>query len=125
MFQNINLSKNKAGLNLPIIITSILWLKTVMVCFFGFNLSIQSFFDIVLVLTNSLGSLLLVMGISFYFGEKVNRFVLYGLLFVGTGILYGDLLYYRFYIDFVSIPILFQFDNVGGLGASTLELMSP
>ena len=25
----------------------------------------------------------------------------------------------------MSIPILFQFDNVGGLGASTLELMSP
>ena len=125
MCPNLNLSKNKAGIHLPFLITSILWLKTVMVCFFGFNLSIQSFFDIVLVLTSSLGSLLFVMGISFYFGEKVNRFVLYGLLFVGTGILYGDLLYYRFYIDFVSIPILFQFDNVGGLGASTLELMSP
>ena len=125
MCPNRNLSKNKAGIHLPLIITSILWLKTVMVCFCGFNLSIQSFFDRILVLTSSLGSLLFVVGISFYYGKRVNRFVLYGLLFVGTGILYGDLLYYRFYIDFVSIPILFQFDNVGGLGASTLELMSP
>lgn len=117
--------KNKTGIELTLLVTSILWLKTVILCFIGFNLSIQSFFDIVLILTNSIGSLLLVMGFSFYFGEKVNRFVLFGLLFVGTGILFGDLLYYRFYTDFVTVPILFQFDNVGGLSASTLELMSP
>jgi lipoteichoic acid synthase len=106
-------------------VTSILWLKTVIVCFVGFNLSIQSFFDIVLILTSSIGSLLLIMGFSFYWNDKVNRVVLFGLLVVGTGILFGDLLYYRFYIDFVTVPILFQFDNVGGLSASTIELMSP
>ncbi len=122
---NINRLKNITGINLTFIVTSILWLKTVVVCFVGFNLSIQSFFDIVLILTSSIGSLLFVMGFSFYFGEKINRLILFGLLFIGTGVLYGDLLYYRFYIDFVTIPILFQFNNVGGLSASTIELMSP
>lgn len=117
--------ENTTGIKLTLLVTSILWLKTVIVCFVGFNLNIQSIFDIVLILTSSIGSLLFVMGISFYFGEKVNRFVLFGLLFVGTGVLFGDLLYYRFYIDFVTVPILFQFDNVGGLSASTIELMSP
>ncbi|MCC3359246.1 LTA synthase family protein [Bacillus sp. REN16] len=117
--------KNTSGIGLTLTVTIILWLKTVIVCFVGFNLSIQSFFDIVLILTSSIGSLLFVMGFSFYFGEKVNRFILFGLLFVGTGVLFGDLLYYRFYIDFVTIPILFQFNNVGGLSASTVELMSP
>ncbi|WP_164668692.1 LTA synthase family protein [Virgibacillus doumboii] len=124
MLQNKRL-KNVTGLQLIILITGILWLKTVIVCIIGFNLSIHSFFDIILILISSIGSLLLIMGISFYFGKKVNRSVLYGLLVVGTGILYGDLLYYRFYTDFVTIPILFQFDNVGGLSASTVELMSP
>ncbi|MEH7386367.1 LTA synthase family protein [Bacillus sp. JJ1521] len=121
---NINRFKNITGLNLTFIVTSILWLKTVIVCFVGFNLSIQSIFDVVLILTSSIGSLLFVMGFSFYFGEKTNRLVLFGLLLFGTGVLFGDLLYYRFYIDFVTIPILFQFDNVGGLSASTVELMS-
>ncbi|WP_449537684.1 LTA synthase family protein [Ferdinandcohnia sp. Marseille-Q9671] len=117
--------RNTTGVGLAVGIAGILWIKTVLVCFLGFHLSIQSFFDIVLMLTSSIGSLLVVAGISFYFSEKVKRTVLFILLFVGTGVLYGDLLYYRFYIDFVTIPILFQFDNVGGLSASTIELMSP
>ena len=124
MVQN-NRLKNITGIKLTLMITSILWLKTVIVCLVGFNLNIQTLFDMLLILTNSIGSLLLVMGFSFYFNDKLNRLVLFGLLFVGTGILYGDLLYYRFYNDFVTAPILFQFDNVGGLSASTIELMSP
>ncbi|WP_081986968.1 LTA synthase family protein [Planococcus sp. CAU13] len=116
--------KNSPGIGLTGLITGILWLKTVIVCFAGFNLSIQSPFDVVLILTGSIGSLVLVMGFSFYFGRKVNPYVLFGLLVAGTGVLYGDLLYYRFYNDFVSAPVLFQFANVGGLSASTVELMS-
>ncbi|MFD1032486.1 LTA synthase family protein [Metaplanococcus flavidus] len=123
MFQNKRFT-NTTGIQLTLLITGILWLKTVIVCFVGFNLSFQSFFDIALILTSSIGSLLLVMGFSFYFGEKVNPFVLFGLLVAGTGVLYGDLLYHRFYNDFVTAPILFQFNNVGGLSASTAELMS-
>src|SRR5690606_26473513 len=38
-------------------------------------------------------------------------------------LLYGNVLYYRFYIDFVTIPVLFQFKNVGGLSQSTMELI--
>ncbi|WP_203333714.1 LTA synthase family protein [Planococcus beigongshangi] len=116
--------KNSPGIGLTLLITGILWLKTVIVCFAGFNLNIQSFFDVVLILTGSIGSLILVMGLSFYFGERVNPYVLFGLFVAGTGVLYGDLLYYRFYNDFVSAPVLFQFANVGGLSASTVELMS-
>lgn len=124
MFRKVE-SINTTSIKLTLLVTCILWLKTVIVCFVGFNLSIQSYFDILLVLTSSIGSLLLIMGLSFYFREKVNRFVLFALLVLGTAILYADLLYYRFYNDFVTVPILFQFNNVGGLSASTVELMSP
>ena len=124
MFRH-NRLKNITGIQLTLLMTGILWIKTVIVCFAGFNLGIQSLFDIALILTSSIGSLLLVMGFSFYFGEKVNPVVLFGLSVAGTAVLYGDLLYYRFYNDFVTAPILFQFDNVGGLSASTVELMGP
>ena len=119
-----NRFKNLTGIQLTLLIAGILWLKTVIVSFIGFNLSIQSLFDVALILTSSIGALLLVMGISFYFGGKVKPAILFALSVVGTGVLYGDLLYYRFYNDFVTAPILFQFDNVGGLSASTVELMS-
>lgn len=112
------------GLQLVLLITALLWIKTIIVCFIGFNLHTQSVFDIILILTAPIGSLLLVMGFSFYFWKKVNKHILFGFLVIGTGILFGDLLYYRFYNDFVTIPILFQFNNVGGLSASTVELMS-
>jgi lipoteichoic acid synthase len=119
-----NLEKT-SGMKLTLIVAGILWMKTVIVSFVGFDFTIQSFLDIVLIVLSPIGSLLLVSGFSFYFGKRVNRLILFVLLVVGTGILYGDLLYYRFYIDFVTAPILFQFDNVGGLSASTVELMSP
>ncbi|WP_341201264.1 LTA synthase family protein [Planomicrobium okeanokoites] len=119
-----NRFKNLTGIQLTLLIVGILWLKTVIVSFIGFNLSIQSLFDVALILTSSIGALLLVMGISFYFGGKVKPAILFALSVAGTGVLYGDLLYYRFYNDFVTAPILFQFDNVGGLSASTVELMS-
>lgn len=106
------------GIQLTLLVASILWGKTVIVSFVGFNLSNHSIFDSFLILTGSIGSLLLAMGFSFYFGQKVNKFILFGLLLVGTGVLYGDLLYYRFYNDFVTLPVLFQFDNVGGLSAA-------
>ncbi|MBM7583522.1 lipoteichoic acid synthase [Bacillus pakistanensis] len=122
MFENL---QKTSGMKLTLIVACILWIKTVIVSFVGFDFTIQSFLDIVLIVFSPIGSLLLVFGFSFYFTKRVNRFVLFVLLLAGTGILYGDLLYFRFYIDFVTAPILFQFDNVGGLSASTVELMSP
>jgi lipoteichoic acid synthase len=71
--------KNLTGIQLALLITSILWVKTVIVCFVGFNLSIQSIFDIILIPISSIGSLLLAIGFSFYFGQKINKFILFAL----------------------------------------------
>lgn len=102
-----------------------LWLKTVLVSFIGFNLRIESFLDLLLIIFNPLGSLMLLIGFSFYFTKKIKPAVVILVMGITTGLLYGDLLYFRFYSDFVTVPILFQFKNVGGIGPSTFELMSP
>ncbi|MGE6752927.1 LTA synthase family protein [Rossellomorea sp. NPDC071047] len=102
-----------------------LWLKTVLVSFIGFNLHIESFLDLLLIIFNPLGSLMLLIGFSFYFSKRIKPAVVILAMGIATGLLYGDLLYYRFYSDFVTVPILFQFKNVGGIGPSTFELMSP
>ncbi|MDQ0217320.1 LTA synthase family protein [Peribacillus cavernae] len=100
-----------------------LWLKTVVVSFIGFDLPVQNILDVLLILFNPIGSLILLLGCSFFFGFRLNRTILVIIMTVVTGMLYADLLYYRFYIDFVTVSILFQFKNVGGIGPSTFELM--
>lgn len=107
----------------PILAVVTLWLKTVVVSFLGFNLPIHSWIDVLLIIFNPLGSLMLLLGLSFFFFKKMNGYVLILIMLLLTGLLYGDLLYYRFYIDFVTVSILFQFKNVGGIGPSTFELM--
>lgn len=102
-----------------------LWLKTVAVGIIGFNLSVQSSLDLLMILFSPIGSLLLLLGLSFYVKKRNFKIMLFSTMTIVTLLLYGDLLYYRFYTDFVTVPILFQFKNVGGLGPSTLELMSP
>ncbi|MEG9296839.1 LTA synthase family protein [Mangrovibacillus sp. Mu-81] len=103
----------------------LLWLKTIIVMAAGFNITIQSFLDVLLLLINSLGSLMIALGFSFYFRKRIHSFSLIMAIVIITGVLYADLLYFRFYSDFVTLPILFQFKNVGGIGPSTFELMSP
>ncbi|XXM71838.1 LTA synthase family protein [Lysinibacillus sphaericus] len=107
------------------VILLLLWLKTLIVMLTGFNITIHSFMDICLLLINSLGSLMILLGFSFYFRKKIHAFILFLMMVIITGILYADLLYFRFYSDYVTLPILFQFKNVGGIGPSTFELMSP
>ena len=108
---------------IPILAVVTLWMKTVVVSFLGFDLPIHSWVDVVLVIFNPVGSLMLLLGLSFFFFKKMNGYLLILIMLLLTGLLYGDLLYYRFYIDFVTVSILFQFKNVGGIGPSTIELM--
>jgi lipoteichoic acid synthase len=124
---NISMNRIKKIKPLSLIIFTVvaLWIKTVFVVLLGFDLNIITAADVFLIVINPLGSLILLMGISFYFTKKFKKSLFWVAWIIANGLLYGDLLYYRFYTDFVTLPILFQFDNVGGLGPSTIELMSP
>ncbi|WP_240628462.1 LTA synthase family protein [Bacillus salacetis] len=114
-----------SALNIVIITVVALWIKTAFVLFLGFDLRIVSAVDIPAMLISPAGSLILLFGFCFYFTKTFKPVLFWISWIVANALLYGDLLYYRFYTDFVTLPILFQFDNVGGLGPSTLELMSP
>ncbi|MFP3338685.1 hypothetical protein R0J91_11925, partial [Micrococcus sp. SIMBA_131] len=53
-----------------------LWIKTVVVSLIGFNLQIESFLDLLLIVFNPVGSLMLLIGFSFYFFKRVKPFLL-------------------------------------------------
>jgi len=101
-----------------------LWIKTVLVVLLGFRLSAQTAMDWILLLAAPLGSAMLIVGFSFLFGRKFHPMLLFAIQLLATGLLYANLLYYRFYIDFVTVSVLLQLNNVGGLGPSTMELAS-
>ncbi|WP_188456312.1 LTA synthase family protein [Virgibacillus oceani] len=102
-----------------------LWIKTVLVTLFCFDVTIVSWLDVVLLIISPIGTLMLFIGISFLFSKRVHPISLMVIYVLVTGILYANLLYYRFYIDFVTVSVLLQLNNVGGLGPSTVELLSP
>ncbi|OZU90539.1 phosphoglycerol transferase [Virgibacillus indicus] len=121
------MQKIKTFLSKHIIASAVifLWLKTVLAMLFGFGLSYMSWQDILLLLISPVGTLMLFIGFSFLFSKKVHPVGLMIIYTLITGLLYANLLYYRFYIDFVTVSVLLQLNNVGGLGPSTLELLSP
>lgn len=116
------MSKEK-DLRIVLAAACLLWLKTAAVSYFGFDLAIDTWTDALFILFNPAGSVLLLAGCSFYFTKSVNKTALIVTMLLVSGLLFADLLYYRFYIDYVTVSILFQFKNVGGIGPSTFELI--
>ena len=100
-----------------------LWLKMFILYKMVFHININSLREELVLAFSSLGSAALFLGFGFIFREKWRVKALFGILMILTLLLYGNVLYYRFFIDFITVPVLLQFQNVGGLSQSTLELI--
>lgn len=108
---------------LYIIAVVLLTIKTILVYFFEFDLQAKSVTETILLFLNPIGSVAFLLGISFFFSKKIRIVFMLIMYTILTGVLFGNILYYRFYIDYVTVPVLFQFQNVGGLSQSTVELL--
>ncbi|MCY7800724.1 hypothetical protein MOB23_15365, partial [Bacillus haynesii] len=102
-----------------------MWMKTYFIYKLGFNLQIDNALQELILFINPLSFLIPVLGISLFFREKTQRLYLIGANVVMTGILIANSIFYGFYIDFITIPVLFQAKNLGGLGSSFQELFNP
>ncbi|WP_258871944.1 LTA synthase family protein [Virgibacillus dokdonensis] len=103
----------------------LLWLKSVIISFTTFQLPLYSWFDIMVVFINPIGIIMIMFGVSFLWRKRLSPLMLFIIYLLLLGLLYANVLYYRFYIDFVTVSVLLQLNNVGGLGPSTVELFSP
>ncbi|MCJ8007388.1 LTA synthase family protein [Lederbergia wuyishanensis] len=100
-----------------------LWIKMCALYIWVFHINIQSIGQGVVLATTSLGSAAFFLGIGFLFRKSARLKAFFVIDILLTGILFGNVLYYRFYIDFITVPVLLQFQNVGGLSQSTVELI--
>ncbi|MCT2538210.1 LTA synthase family protein [Aquibacillus koreensis] len=112
--------------NIPLyaIAGALFGLKTYLVYRFLFNISIENMLQEIILFINPFASAFFVFAISVLFKNKKTQmgFIRYSAL-VGTVILYFNLIFYRNFTDFITIPVLFQGSNAADLGSSILALI--
>ena len=115
--------KEKSVWHFYLLLVGLLVLKTYLVYRFEFSFSLSGIGEEMFLFINSIGSIVLLLGIGLFRKQSKPGLIL-AVYFILSALLYCNILYYRFYIDFVTVPVLFQFGNVGGLGQSTVELLN-
>ncbi len=124
MIKSSTLSKSK----FVFLATFMLWIKTYIVYKTSFDIKIENIMQEFILLINPLSFLLLFFGISFFIKEKRrNRFIIFA-SFLSSFVLYANVVFYRFFNDFLTLPVLFQTSNMGDLGTSitgNLHLTDP
>ncbi|WHY84233.1 LTA synthase family protein [Neobacillus novalis] len=101
------------------------WIKTYTAYQLEFKLGIDNSLQKFLLLINPLSSALFFFGIALLF-KKRTKLVMIIINFFLSFLLYANIAYYRFFNDFITVPVLMQTKtNAGQLGDSALSLMSP
>ncbi|WP_338750088.1 LTA synthase family protein [Bacillus sp. FJAT-52991] len=99
-----------------------LWLKTYITYKTSFHMDIENTLQEIILFINPLSFIMLALGISLLFkSEKArNRYIMIT-SFALTILLYANVVFYRFFNDFITLPLLFQTSNFGDLGNSVTE----
>lgn len=95
------------------------WLKTYIVYKTSFSITIDNVLQEFILFINPLSMLLFIYGISLFFkSEKAKNRYLVAVAAITSVVLYGNVAFYRFFNDFITLPVLFQTENFGDLGSS-------
>lgn len=98
------------------------WLKTYATYKTSFSITIDNALQEFILLINPLSLLLFAYGISLFFKtEKAKNRSILAVAVVSSVILYANVAFYRFFNDFITLPVLFQTNNFGDLGSSAAE----
>ena len=115
-----SLTKNQ---KLMFIASFMTWLQTYIVYKFFFRLSLVSLGEEILIVINSLGPILLIYGSIYFLKPSKRSFAVMGVSAFFSVIMIANTLFYKFYDDIMTLPILLQMDNTGGLGSSVMNLI--
>ena len=103
----------------------LMWIKTHIAQRFAFNLPIKGAFQEFIAAINPVSSLLLFMWLALVIARKhKNRAVLL-VSFITSFVLFANAWFYRFFNDFITLPVLFQTSNAGDTTTSALAMLKP
>ncbi|WP_175073253.1 LTA synthase family protein [Terribacillus sp. AE2B 122] len=117
-----NLLQNKYSVFFSIAVV-LLWMKTYIVQLTQFELGIENTLQEFLLFLNPLGSSLLFLGLALLFKGRKKYIMLMVIYFIMTFLLYANVLYYRFFNDFITAPTMFQTQNFGDVSGSVGSLL--
>lgn len=118
-----NISKRYIGFFLLAVF--LLWIKTYLIQLTQFDLGIENRIQQFLLFLNPLGSSLFVLGIALFFKGRKKYIGLIVIDFLMSFLLYANVLYYRFFNDFITLPTIFQTQNFGDVSSSVTSLLKP
>ncbi len=103
----------------------LLWIKTYAAYKTEFNLGVEGGLQEFLLFINPLSSSLLLL--SFALFAKGRRSFIWMIVIdaIMTGLLFANMMYYRFFTDFITLPTLTQTKNAGTIGNSFGALLNP
>ncbi len=98
------------------------WLVTYIGYKTSFSMTIDNMMQEFILLMNPLSFLLFVYGIAFFIKnpKRRNRFIL-SISFITSFIMFANAVFYRFFSDFITLPVLFQTSNFGDLSSSITD----
>lgn len=100
------------------------WLKTYIVYKTGFSITIDNVLQEFILFLSPLSLLMFLYGLSlFYKEEKARNRYLLTMTVITSIILYGNVAFYRFFNDFITLPVLFQTENFADVQSSALASM--
>ncbi|WP_034263124.1 LTA synthase family protein [Bacillus sp. J33] len=107
------------------LVVFLLWMKTYITQMTQFNLGIESTLQQFLLFINPLGSSLLFLGLAFFFKGRKKYIALMVIYFLLSFLLFANVVYYRFFNDFITLPTLTQTQNFGDVSSSVSSLLKP
>ncbi|WP_050616834.1 LTA synthase family protein [Bacillus testis] len=102
-----------------------LWIKTYITYKVSFDIDIENGMQEFILFINPLCFLMFIFGFGLFMKDKRRPTYIFAVSLIVSAILYGNVVYYREFTDFLTIPLLKQTSNMGDLGSSILTLMSP
>src|SRR5690606_19650142 len=121
------MNNEKINKFVPIFLLAVfmLWMKTYVSQNTQFKLDVDGALQEFLLFLNPLGSALLLLSLSLFF-KGFRKYITLLFIYVGMSVmLYANVVYYRFFSDFITLPTLFQTQNFGDLGGSVASLIQP
>ncbi|WP_019242557.1 MULTISPECIES: LTA synthase family protein [Bacillus] len=113
------------GISLMALAIIMLWIKTYITYKISFDLTIENAMQEFILFINPLSFLMLVFGIGLFLKEKRRPAFILITSFLVTAILYGNVVYYREFTDFLTVALFKQTSNMGDLASSIFTLMTP
>lgn len=105
-----------------LIVALTVWIKTYIITRNSFDLKIDSPMEEFILFISPLAMSLLIVGLALFAKGKKRNYIALGMDFLLTFILVGNVMFYGFFNDFVTLPVLGQTSNFGDLGTSIKAL---